>query len=229
MRLLPFRHCRRIDKNGKGTLSLPRRLQDTLQALPPLPKSLAKARRTDPLTRLEAELHAIAPFIYAYRERQSRCMARLESLKAFVADVRAMKDVVEAEKRSGMICRRTDLHEMREVVLGQLSRLFEATLHDHSEVQPAMCPAQGSVVDCEDANNAIKAHTSSHGTSISGHPEQRPVKQSIRFVEPLITRRSSDFVQPAVRTPVPSKTVRKLVDAECQEQLDETPTFVLRM
>lgn len=107
---------------------MPRRLAVTLQALGPLPQSFAQAKRIDPLTRLEADLLSVAPFMGEYREIHSRCVSHPERLSSFLAQTQIMKQIVEEQKYGGMTCRRTDLHETRDVVYRQFLRLFDAAL-----------------------------------------------------------------------------------------------------
>lgn len=46
-----------------------------------------------------------------------------------------MKDIVDEQKYGAMTCRRTDLHETRDVVFRQLLRLFDAALEGSLETQ----------------------------------------------------------------------------------------------
>lgn len=227
--LIPYSH-------SPPALPLPEQLKRTLQSLPSLPESFAEARRTDPLTRLEAELNAITPFIQAYREQQSQCLSRLANLTAFVAEVRAMKAVVEKEKYSGMVCHRTDLHEMRDIVLRQLLRLFDATLDYCSEHQAIAAPAQGigkqtvNALDCSTAPSSILCEVKL--------PKGKSAGRSFRFLTPLKETQKTNFVAPLVRTPGPSTSVRRLVDLELKGDLsdcgdsaekDDGPAIVIRL
>lgn len=114
---------------------LPRRLAITLQSLAPLPQSFAQAKRIDPLTRLEADLQAVAPFISEYRETHTRCITTPDALSLFLQQSQVMKDIVEEKKYAAMTCRRTDLHETRDVIFRQLLRLFDAALEGSLETQ----------------------------------------------------------------------------------------------
>jgi hypothetical protein len=204
-----------------------------------LPESFAKARRTDPLTRLEAELHAITPFVQPYREQQSRFVSQPADLTAFVADVRAMKAVVEKAKYSGMVCYRTDLHEMRDIVLRQLLRLFEATLDHCSEHEAIAAPPPSVDIDSKHTVNAIDRSTAP--TSILcevNFSKSKSAKRSLRFLTPLKKTQKTNFVAPLVRTPGPSKSVRRLVDLELKGDMldskdsvekDDAPAVVIRL
>lgn len=114
---------------------LPRRLVTNLQALAPLPQSFAQAKRIDPLTHLQADLEAFGPFMSEYRQIHTRCIGNSESLSSLLAQTQIMKEIVEEQKYGGMTCRRTDLHETRDVVLRQLLRLFDAALSGELETQ----------------------------------------------------------------------------------------------
>jgi hypothetical protein len=114
---------------------LSRQLAITLQALAPLPKSSAQAKRVDPLTHLQADLEAFAPFMREYREIHTRCIAHPDSLSSLLFQTKIMKDIVEEQKYSGRTCRQTDLHQTREVVFRQLLRLFDAALEGKLEAQ----------------------------------------------------------------------------------------------
>lgn len=131
-----------------------------------------------------------------------------------MTDARAMLDVLEAFKGSGMVCQRTDLHEMRDVVLRQLLRLFAATLDHHFVLQAASSPGHELGVGREPATEAGSADISPPEIYAAKRLRSNPNKQSIRFLEPLMISRNSNFVHPLLRTPVPSDSVRRLVNAE---------------
>lgn len=210
-----------LPSHSPSTLPLSRQLKVTLHTLPSLPDSFAKARRSDPLTRLEAELLAVTPFIQAYREQQIRCVCRPESLSDFVADARSMIEVVEAAKYSGMVCHRTDLHEMRDVVLRQLERLFQATLDNHAVPEFASPPAQEDVVTSGHIVASTNRSTSPFSAALKMIPESKSAKRSLRFLTPLRSSRKSNYVPPLVRTPGPTKSVRRLVDAELKRDASQ--------
>lgn len=140
-----------------------------------------------------------------------------------------MLDVLEAAKRSGMVCHRTDLHEMRDVVLRQLLRLFAATLGNHCALQAADSPAHGLGFERETATEAGSVGTSPREIYAAKRPRSNPVKQSIRFLEPLRMSRNPNFVQPLLWTPVLSDSVRRLVNAELEERGGVSPAVSARL
>jgi hypothetical protein len=203
-----------------------------------LPESFAKARRTDPLTRLEAELHAITPFVQAYRAQQSQCLPHPADLTAFATDVRAMKAVVEKAKYSGMVCHRTDLHEMRDIVLRQLLRLFNATLDYCSEHEVIAAPAAEVDTTRKQTVDALDCTAPSSILCEVKLSKSKSAKRSLRFLTPLKKTQKTNFVAPLVRTPGPSKSVRRLVDLElkgdlsnCEDPVDkdDTPAVIIRL
>lgn len=128
----------------------------------------------------------------------ARSLAGPESLSSFLAQTQLLKDTVEEQKYAGMTCRRTDLHETRDVVLRQLLRLFDTALEGtlKSErvaaslptvkVPKDSCTGRGaSVCDRMSTANAEEARTWSKISAVlpfsplSRDKTNRPVSQGL--------------------------------------------------
>jgi hypothetical protein len=149
-----------------------------------------------------------------------------------------MKDVVEKEKYSGMVCHRTDLHEMRDIVLRQLLRLFDATLGYCSEHEVIAAPAAAVDTTSKQTVDALDCTPPSSILCEVKLSKSKSAKRSLRFLTPLKKTQKINFVAPLVRTPGPSKSVRRLVDLELKgdmvdskdsDEKDDAPAVVIRL
>lgn len=118
-------------------MHLPTILKSTLDSLEPLPRSKAAAKRIDPLNRLETELFTLQPFIDLYKKAYCQWAVNPSRLPAFLLQTQLMTARVEAEKQVVRLTCSTDIQGTREVILRQLTRLFDTTLSNASKMRRA--------------------------------------------------------------------------------------------